>query len=93
MDEVARHSIPIELPAGTCRILDLEALIRAKEAMGRDHDTITVKHLREIQRRSRMRWLARTGSRFRRGVIAARPRKVKISITWPSSPYPMFPAP
>jgi hypothetical protein len=50
-DEVFRHSVPVELPAGTCRVLGLEALIRAKEAMGRDHDMITVKHLREIQKR------------------------------------------
>jgi hypothetical protein len=39
------------LPAGTGGFLDLEALIRAMEAMGRDHDKITVKHLREIQKR------------------------------------------
>jgi hypothetical protein len=40
----------VELPCGKCRILDIEALIRAKEAMGRDHDRITVRHLREIQK-------------------------------------------
>lgn len=49
-DEVARHSVEIELPAGKCRVLDLDALIRAKEAMGRDHDIMTVKHLNEIKK-------------------------------------------
>lgn len=47
------HSIEVELPVGNCRILDLEALIRAKQAMNRDHDRITVGQLKEIQRRQR----------------------------------------
>ena len=50
-DEVAKHSIEIQLPAGKCRVLDIDALIRAKEAMNRDHDRITVIHLKEIQKR------------------------------------------
>jgi hypothetical protein len=50
-DEVAKHGIEIELPGGKCRVLDIEALIRAKEAMNRDHDRIAVKHLKEIQKR------------------------------------------
>ena len=37
------------------RVLDLETLVRAKEAMNRDHDRITVRQLREIQRRTRLR--------------------------------------
>jgi hypothetical protein len=41
----------LELPFGNCRILDLDALIRAKEAMNRDHDRFTAKQLREIKRR------------------------------------------
>jgi hypothetical protein len=51
-DEVAKHSVEVVLPSGKCRVLDLDALIRAKEAMNRDHDKITVKHLLEIQKRS-----------------------------------------
>jgi len=47
-DKVLKNSIEVELPYGKCRILDIEALIRAKEAMNRDHDRITVKHLKEI---------------------------------------------
>ena len=50
-ESVWSHSIQVELPGGSCRILDLDALIRAKEAMNRDHDRITVKQLREIKRR------------------------------------------
>ena len=50
-ETVLKQSIELELPFGNCRILDLEALIRAKETMNRDHDRITVKQLREIKRR------------------------------------------
>ena len=50
-DEVAKHSIELELPAGECRVMDIDALIRAKEAMNRDHDRITVKELKEIKKR------------------------------------------
>jgi hypothetical protein len=51
-ESVLKQSIELELPFGHCRILDLEALIRAKETMNRDHDRITVKQLREIKRRT-----------------------------------------
>ena len=50
-DEVARHAVELELPIGRCRVIDLETLIVAKEAMGRDHDRITVKELKEIKKR------------------------------------------
>lgn len=50
-DSVLAHSIELELPFGSCRILDVETLIRAKEAMNRDHDRVTVRQLRELQRR------------------------------------------
>jgi hypothetical protein len=50
-DEVLRGSIEIELPSGKCRLLNMDPLIRAKEAMNREHDRITVKHLKEIKRR------------------------------------------
>jgi hypothetical protein len=38
---------------GACRILTLEALIAAKEAMGRPHDMLTVLQLRAVQERLR----------------------------------------
>jgi hypothetical protein len=50
-EEVLKNSVVAELVFGDCRVLDLEALIRAKEAMGRDHDRITVKQLKAIQER------------------------------------------
>jgi hypothetical protein len=50
-DEVMAHSTELELPFGSCRILDLETLIRAKEAMNRDHDRISVRQLNEILKR------------------------------------------
>lgn len=53
-ESVREHSIELELPFGKCRILELQALIRAKEAMDRDHDRITVKQLREIERQRKI---------------------------------------
>jgi hypothetical protein len=50
-ESVLRQSVELELPSGNCRILSLDALIRAKEAMNRDHDRFTARQLREIQRR------------------------------------------
>jgi len=49
-DSVAKCSVDLELPSGKCRVLDIDALILAKEAMNRDHDRITVKHLKEIKK-------------------------------------------
>jgi hypothetical protein len=51
--EVVACSVEVELPVGKCRVIDLDALIQAKEAMGRDHDKITVKHLLEIKKLNR----------------------------------------
>jgi hypothetical protein len=39
----------VELPYGNCRILGIDALIRAKEAMNRNHDKITVMFLKKIK--------------------------------------------
>jgi len=52
-DEVRNHSIEIDLPFGKCRIMDIDSLIRAKEAMNRDHDRITVRHLQEIKKQQK----------------------------------------
>jgi len=51
-DEVAQQSVDIDLPSGKCRILDIDALIRTKEAMNRPHDQIAVRHLKEIKART-----------------------------------------
>ncbi len=50
-DAALKQSVEVELPFGVCRILDLDGLIRAKEAMDREHDRITVRQLREIKKR------------------------------------------
>ena len=50
-EEVAKHSVELELPIGKCRVIDLETLIIAKEAMDRDHDRSTVRDLKEIKKR------------------------------------------
>ena len=49
-EDVLRHSVAVELPMGRCRVLDIDALIRAKEAMNRNHDKITVNLLKEIKK-------------------------------------------
>ena len=51
-EEVLKHSVELELPVGKCRVMDLDSLIAAKRAMGRDHDRLTVKDLEEIKRRA-----------------------------------------
>jgi len=50
-DEVSKHAVELDLPIGKCLVIDLDTLIVAKEAMGRDHDRITVKELKEIKKR------------------------------------------
>lgn len=50
-DEVFRKAVKVELPSGMCHILGIDQLIRAKEAMNREHDRITVRQLKEIQKR------------------------------------------
>jgi hypothetical protein len=52
-DEVVKHSVELELPIGKCRVIDIDALIIAKEAMNRDHDRITVRELKEIKKRQK----------------------------------------
>ena len=51
-DEVEKQSIQIKLPAGPCRVLGLDALSKAKQAMGRPHDKIAVMQLRAIRERT-----------------------------------------
>lgn len=48
---VAQGSIELDLPAGKCRVVDIDAQICTKEAMNRDHDRITVWHLQEIKKK------------------------------------------
>jgi len=52
-EEVRKLSIAVELPFGECRVLTLDALILAKQAMNRDHDQITVRQLQAIKDRNR----------------------------------------
>jgi hypothetical protein len=48
-EEVSKNSVEVELPYGKFRILHIDALIRAKEAMNRNHDKITVMLLKKIK--------------------------------------------
>jgi predicted nucleotidyltransferase len=45
---VASHAVPVELFGHRVRVIGIEDLIAAKEALGRDKDLITVKELRAI---------------------------------------------
>lgn len=49
--EVKKHAIDLMLPAGICRVLDLDTLIVAKQAVGRRRDLETVVQLKEIKKR------------------------------------------
>jgi hypothetical protein len=48
---VRKASVTLNLPFGSCRILDLDALIKAKEAMNRPRDREAVLQLRAIKQR------------------------------------------
>jgi rRNA maturation endonuclease Nob1 len=62
-ETVLKHRVEVELPYGKCRILDIDALIRAKEATNRDHDRITVKYLKEIKKRQSRNLIPDTNAR------------------------------
>lgn len=48
-EALARHAIEVPLFGRKCRVISLENLIRAKEALGREKDLLTAKELRAIQ--------------------------------------------
>jgi hypothetical protein len=50
-DHVLHQSIEVDTPSGKCRLLGLDALIRAKEAMGRTQDKLAVIQLKAIRER------------------------------------------
>ncbi|MEI6083284.1 MAG: nucleotidyltransferase [Verrucomicrobiota bacterium] len=50
---VRKQSILVKLPFGNCRVLGLDALIKAKEAMGRPHDMQSVAQLKAIRARAK----------------------------------------
>ena len=49
--EVKRNSIELELPAGVCRVLSLDALIRSKEALDQPRDREALRQLKAIRER------------------------------------------
>lgn len=53
--EVKRRSVTIEVSWGSCRVLDLDALIEAKQAMGRPRDREAVLQLKAIRERQNAR--------------------------------------
>jgi hypothetical protein len=48
-ERVRSASVQVELFGHRCRVISLEDLIRAKEALGREKDLLAVKELRAIQ--------------------------------------------
>lgn len=53
--EVRKQSEPANFPFGQCQVLQIDALIRAKEAIGRPQDFLVVTQLRAIQEHIRSR--------------------------------------
>jgi hypothetical protein len=51
-DAVLRESIKIELGRHSCRVLGIDGLIRAKEAIGRPRDQQSIKELKAIRERT-----------------------------------------
>ena len=49
--EVLKQSGPANFPFGQCQVLNIDALIRAKEAIGRPQDLLVTTQLRAIQER------------------------------------------
>jgi hypothetical protein len=49
--QVSRRSVLVDLPFGPCRVLNIDALIRSKEAMDRPRDRAAVVQLRAIRAR------------------------------------------
>lgn len=52
-ERVHKHSAEIELFGRRCRVISLDDLIRAKEALGREKDLLAVKELRGIQEKTK----------------------------------------
>lgn len=52
-DAVLRESVPLQLDFGECRVLSLDALIRAKEALNRPRDQQAVIELRAMRDRTK----------------------------------------
>jgi hypothetical protein len=53
-NSVARRSVRVHLPFGPCCVLEIDALIRSKEAMNRPRDRAAIVQLRAIQERARL---------------------------------------
>jgi hypothetical protein len=52
-DRVRAASIQVELFGRSCRVISLDDLIRAKEALGRDKDLLAAKELRAVRERQK----------------------------------------
>lgn len=50
-EKTLKQSVEIELPIGNIRVLDIDSLIKSKEAMGRPRDLVAVQHLRAVKSR------------------------------------------
>jgi hypothetical protein len=49
--DALKESVTITLPSGPCRVLALDALIRSKEALGREKDRLALRELRALRGR------------------------------------------
>lgn len=51
-EQVKKNSVTIDVFGQKCRVISMDALIRAKEKMGRPKDRLVVAELRALQRRT-----------------------------------------
>jgi hypothetical protein len=52
-ERISKESVEIELFGRSCRIISLDDLIRAKEAMGREKDFLAAKELRAVREKAK----------------------------------------
>ena len=51
-DQVKKNSVEIDLFGHKCRVISVDALIRAKEKMGRAKDKLVVSELKALRQKS-----------------------------------------
>ena len=61
LERLVRHGVEFVVPFGSCRILGIDALIRAKQAMNRPQDRAALIQLRAIRERTGKRGLGNEG--------------------------------
>ncbi len=50
-EELVARCVPMNVEGLVCRVVDIDTLISAKRAAGRDKDLLTIRYLEEIKRK------------------------------------------